>query len=151
MIRTGHLGHPRKQYNMVGKNTNLGSSSGEQGEDVNITSDGMIEDNNDEWFDATANMCTAEIPFAQAISGDDSEQWMYAIYEEMKCLIAYDTWDIVERPTDAKVISSRIVLRNKYEADGQLERRKARLVARGFSQRPGVDFHDTFAPVARII
>lgn len=93
-------------------------------------------------------MCTAEIPFAQAISSDNGEEWRDAIYEEMKCLVEHDTWDIVEKPIDAKVIGSRIVLRDKYGSDGQL--RKARLVARGFSQRPGVDFHDTFAPVARL-
>lgn len=57
---------------------------------------------------------------------------------------------MIEKPQEAKVIGSRIVLRDKYGADGQLERRKARLVARGFSQRPRTDFHDTFAPVARL-
>jgi len=74
---------------------------------------------------------------------------MNAIYEEMKCLVAHDTWDIVEKPADAKIIGSRIILRDKYGADG-LERRKARLVARGFSQRSGIDFQDTFAPVAQL-
>lgn len=65
-------------------------------------------------------------------------------------MIDNDTWKLVEGPSDGKIIGSRIVLRNKYNPDGILSRRKARLVAQGFSQRPGVDFVDTFAPVARM-
>lgn len=56
----------------------------------------------------------------------------------------------MDRPQGEKVISCRTVLRNKFKTDGKLERRKARIVVKGFSQRPGVDFHNTFAPVARI-
>jgi hypothetical protein len=52
-------------------------------------------------------------------------------------------------PRDPQVIGSRMVLRNKYRADGTFERRKARLVAQGFSQKPGIHFSETFAPVAR--
>ncbi|KMQ88628.1 retrovirus-related pol polyprotein from transposon tnt 1-94 [Lasius niger] len=147
LIRTGHPGRPRKQYTtVVNKATQRQSSSTNR----DVTSEGAIEVSDDEWYEASSNMCTAEIPFAQAMSGDNREQWKNAIYEEMKCLVEHDTWDIVKKPPDAKVIGSRIVLRDKYGADGQLERRKARLVARGFSQRPGVDFRDTFAPVARL-
>jgi hypothetical protein len=47
-------------------------------------------------------------------------------------------------------VGCRTVLRNKYAADGTLDRRKARIVAKGFTQRSGIDFHDTFAPVARL-
>lgn len=72
------------------------------------------------------------------------------IGSEIRNLIENDTWKIVNRPTDRKVIGSRIVLRNKYGTDGSLERRKARVVARGFSQCPGIDFDETFAPVARL-
>lgn len=56
----------------------------------------------------------------------------------------------MERPEEREVIGSRIVLRNKLNQNGTLERRKARIVARDFSQHPGVDFDETFAPVARL-
>lgn len=75
---------------------------------------------------------------------------MNAIIEEVECLIKNDTWIIVNRPKNHNVIGCRMVLKNKYDSDGRVERRKARLVARRFAQRPGIDFHDTFVPVARL-
>lgn len=67
---------------------------------------------------------------------------------KLKSIIKNDTWKLVERPENRDVISSLIVLRNKYDSNRTLERRKARIVARGFSQQPGIDFHETFASVA---
>lgn len=94
--------------------------------------------------------CVAEIPVTQAISGPNSSEWIEAIASEIKSLIENDTWKLVERPENRRVIGSRFVLRNKYNANGSIEKRKARLVARGFSQIPGIDFQETFAPVARM-
>ena len=56
----------------------------------------------------------------------------------------------LDHPDDRVIIGSRFVLRNKFKPDGTLERRKARLVARGFTQRPGIHFNETFAPVDRL-
>ncbi|KAH0819425.1 hypothetical protein GEV33_003366 [Tenebrio molitor] len=70
----------------------------------------------------------------KAIHGADKDEWKDAILSEIKTLVIKDTWDVVD----------------KYAADGTLDRRKARVVAKGFTQRPGIDFHDTFAPVARL-
>lgn len=138
-------GRPKKQYTMVNDSQGQSSDS-EQGS----ISNEAVEVDDDKWLSASSNMCTGEIPFDQAISGSNKDQWINAVYEEMKSLVSHDTWDIMEKPVDAKIIGSRIVLRDKYGADGQLERRKARLVARGFSQPSGIDFQDTFAPVARL-
>lgn len=73
-----------------------------------------------------------------------------AIASEIKSIIKNDTWKIVDRPKDQKVIGSRLVLRNKYKQDGTIDRRKAHIVAKEFAQQLGVDFYETFAPVARI-
>lgn len=92
----------------------------------------------------------AEVPTAQAISGADSSAWQKAMASEVRSLIENNIWEIIDRPIDKRIIGSRFVLRNKYDSSGAVERRKARVVARGFSQRPGVDFRETFAPVARL-
>lgn len=130
LIRTGRPDRPKKQYTMV-------NDSQEQWSDLErgSISNEAVEVDDDE-LSALSNMCTGEIPFNQAMSSVNKDQWMNAVYEEMKCLVAHDTWDIVEKPADTKV-GSRIVLRDKYNANGQLECRKARLVTKGFSQRFG--------------
>ncbi|KAK2577749.1 hypothetical protein KPH14_012776 [Odynerus spinipes] len=92
----------------------------------------------------------SEVPLKQAVSGPSADEWREAIASEIRSIIKNDTWIITERPKNQKVIGSRIVLRNKYGHDGALVRRKARLVAKRFAQRPGTDFCETFAPVARI-
>lgn len=69
---------------------------------------------------------------------------------EYQALMRNSTWILVDRPKGRKVIGSRWVLRIKLKADGIVERRKARVVAKGFSQEPNVDFQETFALVAKI-
>lgn len=62
----------------------------------------------------------------------------------------YKTWELVERPKDRKVIGVRWVFRTKLNADGSINKHKARLVVKGYAQVFGVDYLDTFAPVARL-
>jgi len=92
----------------------------------------------------------AEVSLQEAIRGPEAEEWYNAMASELKCIIQNDTWELVERPKNREVIGSRIILGNKYDSNGILKRRKARIVARGFSQLSGIDFHETFAPVARL-
>lgn len=73
------------------------------------------------------------------------------IAHELKSLLSHDTWQIVSRPENEKIIGSRIVLQNKYNQDGNLERRKARIVVKGFAQRPGIDFDEIYANSANRI
>jgi len=75
--------------------------------------------------------------------------WLAAMLNEVQALQQNQTWELVPRPTGAHVITGKWIFKKKYHADGTLERRKARWVVRGFSQRPGLDFDQTFAPVVK--
>jgi hypothetical protein len=61
-----------------------------------------------------------------------------------------DTWDLVPRPKNKNVIGTKWVFRNKLNEVGQVTRKKARLVCKGFAQTEGIDFEEAYAPIARI-
>ena len=61
-----------------------------------------------------------------------------------------DVWELVDLPEDRKPVGSKWVFKVKTNADGHIERYKARLVAQGFSQKFGTDYNETFSPVVRL-
>jgi hypothetical protein len=77
-------------------------------------------------------------------------EWLDAIEREKTALQANKTWKEVMPPYEANIISSRWVFAIKYAENGGIEKFKARLVARDFSQRQGIDYQDTFAPTMRM-
>jgi hypothetical protein len=78
------------------------------------------------------------------------EFWNKAMDEELDQIEKNDTWELVPRPKDKNVISTKWVYRNKLNEDGQVTRNKARLVCKGYAQVEGIDFEETFSPVARM-
>jgi hypothetical protein len=69
--------------------------------------------------------------------------------EEFEALSANHTWDLVPRPSNANVVTSKWIFKHKFHVDGSLDRYKARRVLRGFTQCPGVDYDETFSPVVK--
>jgi hypothetical protein len=87
---------------------------------------------------------------AEAKRRPDWPSWEKAIEEELATLKAAGTWKLEDAPPGANIIGSKWVLKAKKDAAGNVVRYKARLVAQGFSQIGGVDYDDTYAPVAKL-
>ena len=77
-------------------------------------------------------------------------EWERAVKEELDQLRKKGTWILVKKPADAIPISNRWVFTKKFSKDGDLLRYKGRLVAKGYAQRPGHDYSETFSPVVRL-
>ncbi|GJS27282.1 retrovirus-related pol polyprotein from transposon TNT 1-94 [Tanacetum coccineum] len=80
--------------------------------------------------------------------GDKS--WIVAMQEELNQFIANDVWELVPQPKNMTIIGTKWVFRNKLDENGIVSRNKARLVAQGYNQQEGIDYDETYAPVARL-
>ena len=76
-------------------------------------------------------------------------KWREAMSDELTALMRHGTWDLVPPPAGCNPVSCKWVFRVKRKANGLIDRFKARLVARGYHQRPGIDYTETFSPVVK--
>jgi hypothetical protein len=83
------------------------------------------------------------------MSGPNGPNWETATEKEMLDLTANGTWELVDLPPGVKPLRCGWVFKVKLNADGSVERYKARLVVKGCAQRPGVDYNEIFAPTFR--
>ncbi|KAL5789093.1 hypothetical protein ACOSQ2_003981 [Xanthoceras sorbifolium] len=70
---------------------------------------------------------------------------------ELYALESNGTWSIVSLPQGKRLVGCRWVYKTKFRADGTIERHKARLIAKGYTQQEGIDFLDTFSPVTKLV
>ena len=100
----------------------------------------------------SANCATIDVEpqtMHQAMMSPNSMQWKRAAEDEYNSLTDHDTWGLTTPSPARAIVGSRWVFKVKYDESGEIERFKCRLVAQGFSQTQGVDYEETFAPVAR--
>lgn len=87
--------------------------------------------------------------YREATRHPDADKWHKCVVQEMQAHLENGTWELVKLPAGKRAIGSRWVFKIKRKPDGSIERYKGRLVAQGFSQRPGVEFGETFAPTTK--
>jgi hypothetical protein len=75
--------------------------------------------------------------------------WHAAMEDEYRALMSNGTWELIARPRGSNVVTSKWVFTHKLCANGSFDRYKARWILRGFTQRPEVDYDETFSPVVK--
>ena len=88
--------------------------------------------------------------YTEALKSQQAPEWKEAIEEELKSIIENNTWELVELPKGRTPVKCRWTFRVKREAGGEVIKYKAQLVAQGFTQRYGIDYLETYAPVAKL-
>ncbi|GJU37178.1 zinc finger, CCHC-type containing protein [Tanacetum coccineum] len=87
---------------------------------------------------------------SEAMASRDVAFWKEAIQSEIDSIMHNDTWELTDLPPGCKALGCKWILKRKMKVDGSIDKYKARLVIQGFRQKEGIDFFDTYAPVARI-
>jgi len=84
------------------------------------------------------------VSFSQTVSCDNSEKWLNVMKEEINSMEHNGVWDIVELPMGCKRVDCKWVFKTKCDSHCNLERYKARLIAKEFTQKDGIDYKETF-------
>ena len=152
LTRSRALKRGLKLVDLPGGNVKV-VNSGEDHQSTDDDGDDISSPSCSYFLDAcyTANLPSDPTSLSDALESPQSEEWKKAINEEYQSLVENNTWTLVPAssvPKDRKPLTNKVVFKTKYNADGTIAKRKARLVVKGYSQKKGIDYDEVFAPVA---
>lgn len=89
------------------------------------------------------------ISYKEAIQSSEASKWKEAMNDEIESLQQNNVWELILPPKGQEIVDNRWTYKAKRDANGIVQRCRARLVARGFTQKHGIDYQETFSPVVR--
>ena len=108
-----------------------------------------------DWYDSVMNVMLVDNTdnpetYEEAMMSPDSNKWQEAMKSEIGSMYENQVWTLVDLPDGRKAVENKWIFKKKTDADGNVTVYKARLVAKGFRQIQGVDYDETFSPVAML-
>jgi hypothetical protein len=87
---------------------------------------------------------------AEAFASPDANDWKEAVRSEMDSILSNGTWEMIDRPYVCKLVGCKWVFKKKFRPNGTIDKYKAMLVVKGYTQKEGENFFDTYSPIARL-
>ncbi|KAL0409747.1 UNVERIFIED_CONTAM: hypothetical protein Sradi_1909100 [Sesamum radiatum] len=148
LASTSILEHVEKMTN-VGVNPSSTSLAHEESDEPRRSKRARVVKDFESDF-VTYNTKDDPITFKDAMASSEAKQWKEAVKSEMDSIISNETWKLVDLPPGYTTIGCKWIFKKKLKPNGFVDKFKTRLVAKGFKQKEGIDYFDTYSPVARL-